>query len=60
MFDHVRFGVSDYAAIKAFCLKALEPLAWCLPRRGRPSLSDGSGIGRFAQCVPRALSVHRT
>jgi catechol 2,3-dioxygenase-like lactoylglutathione lyase family enzyme len=26
MFDHVKFGVSDYAASKEFFLKALEPL----------------------------------
>ena len=26
MFDHVVFGVSDYAASKAFFLKALEPI----------------------------------
>jgi catechol 2,3-dioxygenase-like lactoylglutathione lyase family enzyme len=26
MFDHVKFGVSDYAASKAFFLKALAPL----------------------------------
>ena len=26
MFDHVKFGVSDYAASKLFFLKALEPL----------------------------------
>ena len=26
MFDHVVFGVSDYAASKAFFLKALDPL----------------------------------
>jgi len=26
MFDHVKFGVSDYAASRAFSLKALEPL----------------------------------
>ena len=26
MFDHVKFGVSDYAVSKAFFLKALEPL----------------------------------
>ena len=26
MFDHVVFGVSDYAVSKAFFLKALEPL----------------------------------
>jgi catechol 2,3-dioxygenase-like lactoylglutathione lyase family enzyme len=26
MFDHVKFGVTDYAASKAFFLRALEPL----------------------------------
>ena len=26
MFDHVKFGASDYAASKAFFAKALEPL----------------------------------
>jgi catechol 2,3-dioxygenase-like lactoylglutathione lyase family enzyme len=26
MFDHVKFGVSDYAASKAFFLQALAPL----------------------------------
>ena len=26
MFDHVKFGVSDYEASKSFFLKALEPL----------------------------------
>jgi catechol 2,3-dioxygenase-like lactoylglutathione lyase family enzyme len=26
MFDHVKFGVSDFAASKAFFLSALEPL----------------------------------
>lgn len=26
MFDHVKFGVSDYAESKSFYLNALEPL----------------------------------
>ncbi|MEO8328635.1 MAG: VOC family protein, partial [Candidatus Nanopelagicales bacterium] len=26
MFDHVKFGVGNYAASKTFFLKALEPL----------------------------------
>ncbi|MCJ8337041.1 MAG: hypothetical protein MJK10_01095 [Pseudomonadales bacterium] len=26
MFDHVKFGVSDYSASKAFYVKALQPL----------------------------------
>ena len=33
MFDHVKFGVSDYAASKAFFLRALEPPRE-LPTRG--------------------------
>jgi len=28
MFDHIGFGVSDYAASKAFFLKALQPLGY--------------------------------
>ena len=48
MFDHVVFGVSDYAASKAFFLKALEPLGVAvvlegpygveLSPKGKPSL----------------------
>ena len=34
MFDHVVFGVSDYAASKAFFLKALEPLGVTLVSEG--------------------------
>lgn len=30
MFDHVKFGVRDYAATKAFFLKALAPLGVAL------------------------------
>ena len=26
MFDHVKFGVSDYAASRSFFVRALEPL----------------------------------
>jgi len=35
MFDHVKFGVSDYAASKAFFLKALEPLGVAVVSGGR-------------------------
>ena len=35
MFDHVKFGVSDYAASKAFFLKALEPLGVAVIQEGR-------------------------
>ena len=34
MFDHVVFGVSDYAASKAFFLKALEPLGVAVASEG--------------------------
>ena len=34
MFDHVKFGVSDYAASKAFFLKALEPLGVAVVSEG--------------------------
>ncbi|MFZ6647613.1 VOC family protein [Undibacterium sp. TJN25] len=37
MFDHVKFGVSDYAASKAFFLKALEPLGVTIIAEGEPS-----------------------
>ncbi len=37
MFDHVKFGVSDFAASKAFFLKALEPLGVAVVSEGPPS-----------------------
>jgi len=37
MFDHVKFGVSDFAASKAFFLKALEPLGVALVAEGEPA-----------------------
>lgn len=37
MFDHVKFGVSDYAASKAFYLKALEPLGVVVVSEGPPA-----------------------
>ncbi|RUR70343.1 VOC family protein [Variovorax guangxiensis] len=37
MFDHVKFGVSDYAASKAFFLRALEPLGVAIVSEGVPS-----------------------
>jgi catechol 2,3-dioxygenase-like lactoylglutathione lyase family enzyme len=37
MFDHVKFGVSDYAQSKAFFLKALEPLGIAVVAEGTPS-----------------------
>ena len=37
MFDHVKFGVSDYAASKVFFLKALEPLGVAVVSEGSPT-----------------------
>ena len=37
MFDHVKFGVSDYTESKAFFLKALEPLGVTAGPEGEPS-----------------------
>src|SRR3954468_6698255 len=37
MFDHVKFGVSDYEASKAFFLKALEPLGLVIVQEGPPT-----------------------
>ena len=37
MFDHVKFGASDYAASKAFFLKALEPLGVAVVSEGTPA-----------------------
>ena len=36
MFDHVKFGVSDYAASKAFFFKALEPIGVAIVDEGLP------------------------
>ena len=37
MFDHVKFGVSDFAASKAFFLAALEPLGVAVLAEGVPT-----------------------
>ena len=37
MFDHVKFGVSDFAASKAFYLTALAPLGVTVVGEGPPS-----------------------
>jgi len=37
MFDHVKFGVSNYAVSKAFYLKALGPLGVEVGSEGQPS-----------------------
>ncbi|MCG5262451.1 VOC family protein [Cupriavidus gilardii] len=37
MFDHVKFGVTNYTASKTFFLKALEPLGVAIASEGTPS-----------------------
>lgn len=37
MFDHVKFGVTDFAASKAFFLAALEPLGVVVVAEGVPT-----------------------
>jgi len=41
MFDHIGFGVSDFAASKAFFLKALQPLDYVVVMEG----PYGVGLG---------------
>ena len=54
MFDHVVFGVSDYAASKAFFLQALAPL-------GVASVSEGAlGIEMCAKGNDASLCLFQT
>ena len=42
MFDHLGFGVTDYAASKSFFLNALEPLGVAIVMEGEHGLGIGS------------------
>jgi catechol 2,3-dioxygenase-like lactoylglutathione lyase family enzyme len=55
MFDHVKFGVSDYAASKAFFLKALEPLGVAVVAEGSPAYGVELSAGGQA-----SLCLHQT
>ena len=50
MFDHVVFGVSDYAASKAFFLKALEPIGVAVVLEGPLGL-EISADGKTSLCI---------
>ena len=50
MFDHVVFGVSDYATSKAFYLKALEPLGVAVVLEGPLGL-EMSTDGKSSLCI---------
>jgi catechol 2,3-dioxygenase-like lactoylglutathione lyase family enzyme len=52
VFDHVKFGVSDYAASKAFFLKALEPLGMAVVSEGPPAYGvELSSDGKTSLCI---------
>jgi catechol 2,3-dioxygenase-like lactoylglutathione lyase family enzyme len=50
MFDHVVFGVSDYAASKAFFLEALAPLGIAVVQEG-PLGIELSTDGKSSLCI---------
>ena len=52
MFDHVVFGVSDYAASKAFYLKALAPIGMAVVAEG-PLGIELSADGKVSLCLFR-------
>jgi catechol 2,3-dioxygenase-like lactoylglutathione lyase family enzyme len=52
MFDHVVFGVSDYAASKAFFLKSLEPIGLTLVAED-PLGVELSADGKSSLCIRR-------
>jgi catechol 2,3-dioxygenase-like lactoylglutathione lyase family enzyme len=55
MFDHVKFGASDYAASKSFFLKALEPLGVKAGAEGEPSCGiELCGRGNSSLCLFQA------
>jgi len=52
MFDHVKFGVSDYAASKAFFLAALAPLGITVVAEGTPAYGiELSADGQTSLCL---------
>ena len=52
MFDHVKFGVRDFAASKAFYLRALEPLGLAIIAEGEPSYGvELSSKGKASLCL---------
>ncbi|MCK3778950.1 VOC family protein [Ensifer sesbaniae] len=52
MFDHVKFGVRDFAVSKAFYLRALEPLGVTIIAEGEPSYGvELSSRGKASLCL---------
>ena len=53
MFDHVVFGVSDYAASKAFFLKALAPLGVVVVNEGPLGVELSPPRSKASLCLRR-------
>ena len=53
MFDHVVFGVSDYAASKEFFLKALEPLGVAVVSEGPLGVELARPGNNSSLCIRR-------
>jgi catechol 2,3-dioxygenase-like lactoylglutathione lyase family enzyme len=53
MFDHVVFGVSDYAAAKEFFLKALEPLGVAVVSEGPLGVELSRPGHKSSLCIRR-------
>ena len=52
MFDHVKFGVSDFVASKAFFLAALAPLGLEVVAEGEPTYGiELSSDGKVSLCL---------
>jgi len=61
MFDHVGFGVSDYAASKAFFLKALQPLGYVVVMEGPYGLGlgpNGKPLLWLSQSAEKPAHLH--
>jgi catechol 2,3-dioxygenase-like lactoylglutathione lyase family enzyme len=56
MFDHVKFGVSDFAASKTFFLRALEPLGVTVAAEGAPTY----GVELVRPDNPASLCLYQT
>ena len=63
MFDHVKFGVSNYAASKTFFLAALEPLGVTIASEGSPTygielVADGQASLCLYQTEEKPAQLH--
>lgn len=59
MFDHVKFGVSDYEKSKTFFLEALRPLGVELVDEGAPDYGVEMSSGDVSLCLFRQMTNRR-